>query len=146
MFNYFFINVCIKFNLVIFVTKVYDAKTRARAARERTRAASFTPQSETATLLATESSAIRKPFVERLGKALTAVVIFLLHNSLGYGLMLVVMLYNGYMFIAIVLGMGLGYFIFGHISMKINMENVQARRTAVICSPKCRDTGIDYNY
>lgn len=121
--------------------KVYDAKTRARAARERTRAASSTPQSETATLLATETSPIRKPFIEQFWKATAAVAIFLLHNSLGYGLMLVVMLYNGYMFIAIVFGMGLGYFIFGHISMKINMENVQARRTAVICSPKCKDSG-----
>lgn len=126
--------------------KVYDAKTRARAARERTRAALCTPQSETATLLSTESTIIKKPFVEKLGKALIAVVIFLLHNSLGYGLMLVVMLYNGYMFIAIVFGMGLGYFIFGHISMKINMENVQARRNAVICSPKFNDSRIDQIY
>lgn len=33
--------------------------------------------------------------------------------------------------------MGLGYFLFGHISMRVNMENMQARTTKVICSPTC---------
>lgn len=54
--------------------------------------------------------------------------------------MLAVMLYNGWLFLTVVLSMGLGYFLFGHISMKINMENVQARTTNVICSPACPST------
>lgn len=51
--------------------------------------------------------------------------------------MLAVMAYNGWLFVAVVLCMGLGYFLFGHISMKINMENVQARTTRIVCSPSC---------
>lgn len=62
---------------------------------------------------------------------------FLLHNTLGYALMLSVMLFNGYVFVAVVLGMGLGYFLFGHVSMRVNMENMQARTTKVICAPVC---------
>lgn len=65
--------------------------------------------------------------------------VFLLHNTLGYALMLSVMIYNGYLFVMVVLGMGLGYFMFGHISMRVNMENMQARTTKVICTPACPD-------
>lgn len=74
-----------------------------------------------------------------------------MHNILGYALMLSVMVYSGWLFVAVVLGMGLGYFVFGHISMKINMENVQARTTKVICAPACvaeasvSGTGININ-
>jgi solute carrier family 31 (copper transporter), member 1 len=66
---------------------------------------------------------------------------FLFHNVLGYALMLLVMLYNGYVFIAVVFGMTLGYFLFGHIAMKVNMENIQAVQTKAMCSPQCPDAG-----
>lgn len=51
------------------------------------------------------------------------------------------MVYSGWLFVAVIFGMGLGYFVFGHISMKINMENVQARTTKVICAPGCSTDG-----
>jgi copper transporter 1 len=52
--------------------------------------------------------------------------------------MLTVMLYNGYLFIAVVSGFTIGYFLFGHISMKINMENLQAIHTKILCGTTCR--------
>lgn len=121
------------------VIQVYSAKVRARAARERLRSASCAP-SETATLITSNSSTFgRQKFPQQLAKLSGEAAVFLLHNTLGYALMLSVMIYNGYLFITVVLSMGLGYFLFGHISMKVNMENMQARTTNVICAPICTE-------
>lgn len=115
---------------------------RARAARERLRSASCAP-SETATLITSNSSTFgRQKFPQQLAKLSGEAAVFLLHNTLGYALMLSVMIYNGYLFITVVLSMGLGYFLFGHISMKVNMENMQARTTNVICAPICPEGEI----
>lgn len=116
--------------------QVHSASVRARAAREQIRAVSCAP-SETANLLLTEQNGPRQPFTKLLVKFFNDAIVFLMHNALGYALMLSVMVYSGWLFAAVVLGMGLGYFVFGHISMKINMENVQARTTKVICAPAC---------
>lgn len=69
------------------------------------------------------------------------IAIFAFHNVLNYGLMLAVMVYNGYIFIAVAMGAFIGYFLFGHLSMKINMENLQAIQTKMICSTRCADSG-----
>lgn len=116
--------------------QVHSAKVRARAARERLRSSSYAP-SETANLLAVNEDHRNgsKKMFQMAGEAF----VFLLHNTLGYALMLSVMIYNGYLFVMVVLGMGLGYFMFGHISMRVNMENMQARTTKVICTPACPD-------
>ncbi|XP_055598267.1 uncharacterized protein LOC129747898 isoform X2 [Uranotaenia lowii] len=122
--------------------KVHGAKVRAKAARERQRSGSC-PPSESATLLSLESTAssgIIRPLGRRLFAFLGEATVFLFHNMLGYALMLMVMFYNGYLFVAVVGGMALGYFLFGHLSMKVNMENVQARRTNVICTARCMQT------
>lgn len=68
-------------------------------------------------------------------------MLHLLDGIIGYIVMLSVMLYNGYMFIAVILGAAIGHFIFGHMSRKINMENVQARTTAQLCISTCPDQG-----
>lgn len=117
--------------------KVHGAKVRARAARERKRSGSC-PPSESATLLSLElpPSGIR-PLSRRICAFLAEATVFLFHNMLGYALMLTVMIYNGYLFVAVVGGMAIGYFLFGHLSMKVNMENVQARQTNVICTARC---------
>lgn len=47
----------------------------------------------------------------------------------------------GYIFVAVALGAFVGYFLFGHLSMKTNMENLQAIRTKIICSTRCADSG-----
>jgi solute carrier family 31 (copper transporter), member 1 len=67
--------------------------------------------------------------------------IFFFHNVLNYGLMLAVMMFNGYIFVAVVMGAFIGYFLFGHLSMKTNMENLQAIQTKIICSTRCADSG-----
>lgn len=121
---------------LVYNKQVHSASVRARAAREQIRAVSCAP-SETANLLLTEQNGPRVPFTKLLVKFLNDVVVFLMHNALGYALMLSVMVYSGWLFAAVVFGMGLGYFVFGHKSMKINMENVQARTTKVICTPAC---------
>jgi len=74
-------------------------------------------------------------------KAIKDLSLFASHNLLTYGLMLVVMMYNGFIFIAVVLGAFVGYFLFGHISMKTNMENLQAIKTKIICSARCTTSG-----
>lgn len=67
--------------------------------------------------------------------------IFVFHNVLNYALMLAVMMFNGYIFVAVALGAFVGYFLFGHLSMKTNMENLQAIQTKIICSTRCADSG-----
>lgn len=117
--------------------KVHGAKVRARAARERKRSGSC-PPSESATLLSLEPSpGLIRPLSRRFCAFFAEATVFLFHNMLGYALMLTVMIYNGYLFVAVVGGMALGYFLFGHMSMKVNMENVQARQTNVICTARC---------
>lgn len=66
---------------------------------------------------------------------------FVFHNVLNYGLMLAVMMFNGYIFVAVAMGAFVGYFLFGHLSMKTNMENLQAIQTKIICSTRCADSG-----
>uniref|UniRef100_A0A182NC99 Copper transport protein n=1 Tax=Anopheles dirus TaxID=7168 RepID=A0A182NC99_9DIPT len=120
--------------------KIHGAKVRARTARERVRSGSC-PPSESATLLSLEGSvngqqtAVTLPW--RIRKLLSEAVTFLFHSMLGYALMLTVMVYNGYLFVAVVGGMGLGYFLFGHLSMRVNMENIQAHQTKMICTTRC---------
>jgi copper transporter 1 len=57
-------------------------------------------------------------------------------QNLGYILMLSVMLYNGWLFVSAVLGGGLGYFIFGQMFMKTNLQNCQIIRDTW-CMQKC---------
>ncbi|XP_035787824.1 copper transporter 5.1-like isoform X2 [Anopheles albimanus] len=126
--------------------KIHGAKVRARTARERVRAASC-PPSESATLLSLEGAGSSHagpsrmagggPLSKKIVLLLSEAIVFLCHSVLGYALMLTVMLYNGYLFVAVVGGMGLGYFLFGHLSMKVNMENFQAHQNKVICTARC---------
>lgn len=120
--------------------KVYSANARARLAREQIAAVSCAP-SESANLLVTEQNASRNTFAKRFYRLINETIVFFFHNSIGYAVMLSVMVYSGWLFLTVVLGMGLGYFLFGHIAMKINMESIQARTTRVVCSPACAEAG-----
>ncbi|KAL3280041.1 hypothetical protein HHI36_017548 [Cryptolaemus montrouzieri] len=62
-------------------------------------------------------------------------------QSLGYILMLIAMLYNGWLFIACIIGGGLGYFVFGQKFMKINMQNCQIIRETY-CMATCGEPDI----
>ncbi|XP_016839684.1 probable low affinity copper uptake protein 2 [Nasonia vitripennis] len=65
------------------------------------------------------------------------------HVTLGYFLMLTVMTFNGYISIALVLGSGIGYYIFGPILLQSNMRKLQRRRRLVVkCNPECADAII----
>lgn len=114
---------------------MYSAYARARIAREQIAAVSCAP-SESANLLVTETNN-RNSFSNRCCRLFNETTVFFFHNSIGYAIMLSVMVYSGWLFLAVVLSMGLGYFFFGHVSMKINMESIQARTVKVICSPGC---------
>lgn len=54
--------------------------------------------------------------------------------------MLVVMVYNGWFLIAVVIGGGVGYFVFGQAFMKINLQNCQIIRDTH-CMLKCGEPG-----
>lgn len=114
---------------------MWSAYTRARNAREQIAAVSCAP-SESANLLVTENNSSNS-FSKRFCRLINETIVFFFHNSIGYALMLSVMVYSGWLFLAVVLSMGVGYFFFGHIAMKVNMESIQARTTKVICSPAC---------
>lgn len=116
--------------------KVHRAKSRAKLAREQRRSVN----SENTTLLSNNETG-GQPLLANILKGVIDVTIFSLHNILSYGLMLAVMMYNGYIFLAVVLGSFVGHFLFGHISMKTNMENLQAIQTKIVCSTRCADSG-----
>jgi len=122
--------------------KVHRTRSRAKAAREKERSLSCSP-SENVTLLATDAPTGRfqKLVLKEVLDGIKEMSIFTFHNVLNYGLMLSVMIYNGYIFIAVALGAFVGYFLFGHLSMKTNMENLQAIQTKIICSTRCADSG-----
>ncbi|KAG5680313.1 hypothetical protein PVAND_009826 [Polypedilum vanderplanki] len=115
--------------------KVHRASSRSKAAREQRRSVN----SENTTLLSANGNN-RQPLLTEIIKGLKDVSIFAFHNILSYGLMLAVMMYNGYFFIAVALGSFVGHLLFGHKSMKINMENLQAIHTKIVCSTRCADS------
>ncbi|CAH0699367.1 unnamed protein product [Spodoptera exigua] len=66
-------------------------------------------------------------------------VVFLVHNVVGYLLMLAVMVYNVHLLLAVVFGMMLGYFLFGTKLTRLQMQCF-SRKRVVICTPECDDT------
>jgi len=121
--------------------KVHKTRSRAKAAREKQRSLSCSP-SENAMLLSTDSnSRFSKQYFIDILYGVKELGIFFFHTLLNYGLMLSVMLFNGYIFVAVVMGAFVGYFLFGHLSMKTNMENLQAIQTKMVCSSRCAESG-----
>lgn len=108
-------------------------------AREQLAAVSCAP-SESANLLITDSKR-KKSFSHRCCRLLSETIVFFFHNSIGYAIMLSVMMYSGWLFVSVILGMGVGYFLFGHITMKVNMENINVQTTATVCPSTCPETG-----
>ncbi|XP_075989845.1 uncharacterized protein LOC142985506 isoform X2 [Anticarsia gemmatalis] len=66
-------------------------------------------------------------------------MVFLVHNVVGYLLMLAVMVYNVHLLLAVVFGMMLGYFLFGTKLTRLQMQCFSTKRV-VICTPECDDT------
>lgn len=65
--------------------------------------------------------------------------IFIVHNVVGYMLMLAVMIYNVHLLLAVVFGTMLGYFLFGTKLTRLQMQCFSTKRV-VICTPECDDT------
>ncbi|KPJ14325.1 hypothetical protein RR48_02296 [Papilio machaon] len=76
----------------------------------------------------------------RVAVTLQQSVVFVLHNTVGYLLMLAVMVYNVHLLLAVVFGMMLGYFLFGTKLTRLQMQCFRTKRV-VICTPECDDTG-----
>ncbi|XP_057669965.1 uncharacterized protein LOC130902125 [Diorhabda carinulata] len=68
----------------------------------------------------------------------TEISLWLLLQNLGYFIMLAVMVYNAWFLVSAVIGGALGYFIFGQMFMKINLQNCQLMRSTY-CSQICGD-------
>ncbi|XP_026323763.1 uncharacterized protein LOC113233032 isoform X2 [Hyposmocoma kahamanoa] len=66
-------------------------------------------------------------------------LMFVVHNVVGYLLMLAVMVYNVHLLLAVVFGMMLGYFLLGPKLTRLQMQCFRSKRT-VICTPECDDT------
>ncbi|KOX79368.1 High affinity copper uptake protein 1 [Melipona quadrifasciata] len=66
------------------------------------------------------------------------------HTSLGYLLMLAVMSYNIYVNIAIILGGGIGYWIFGSKLIELNMKQFFKKQTLINCDKECADNTTSY--
>ncbi|XP_013144596.1 PREDICTED: uncharacterized protein LOC106108065 isoform X1 [Papilio polytes] len=75
----------------------------------------------------------------RVAVTLQQSAVFILHNTVGYLLMLAVMLYNVHLLLAVVFGMMLGYFLFGTKLTRLQMQCFRTKRV-VICTPECDDT------
>ncbi|KAL1506791.1 hypothetical protein ABEB36_006088 [Hypothenemus hampei] len=69
----------------------------------------------------------------------TEVSLWVFLQTLGYFVMLSVMLYDAWILVAAVIGGGLGYFVFGQKFMKINLENCHIIR-ATYCTQICGET------
>ncbi|KAJ8961026.1 hypothetical protein NQ314_006008 [Rhamnusium bicolor] len=101
---------------------------------------------ESASLLAQTITNLRNPLnITLFDRALlfgTEVSLWLLLQNLGYFIMLGVMVYNGWFLVSAVTGGGLGYFIFGQMFMKINIQNCHIMRDAY-CTQICGETDIE---
>lgn len=61
-----------------------------------------------------------------------------LHTTLGYILMMVVMTYNAYFTIALIIGGALGYWIFGPTLIQLNMQRFYRKQALVKCDRDCK--------
>ncbi|XP_015512261.1 protein SLC31A2 isoform X1 [Neodiprion pinetum] len=61
------------------------------------------------------------------------------HTTLGYLLMLAVMSYNGYLSIALILGGGFGYWMFGPSLHQLNMHHFDDQHKNMQCDLECSD-------
>lgn len=149
--------------------KFQQARIRLATIRNRFKTIACQPPNESATLLtaaelsqqrihmaqqttATASTSSNTPAApprvlfqdaprQRLIQLAEEALIFLVQAVLGYFLMLAVMSYNGPIFLAVVGGMAIGYFLFGHFTMGLNMEGQRLHHTTFKCSTNCPNGG-----
>uniref|UniRef100_A0A1L8DEY6 Copper transport protein n=1 Tax=Nyssomyia neivai TaxID=330878 RepID=A0A1L8DEY6_9DIPT len=140
-----FIGVCILLAcLAVFyeVLKVHHIFIRLQGIRrtnqtQTPRAHCVPPSGESDTLLTEPQVVFGSPEARKVIQLCKEALVFLFHTTLGYFLMLAVMMYNGYVFLTVVSALTLAYFFLGHISMRLHMEHTRARHLTITCSTRC---------
>ncbi|CAD6234205.1 GSCOCG00007650001-RA-CDS [Cotesia congregata] len=61
-------------------------------------------------------------------------------TTIGYIVMLVVMTYNIYICIALIIGSAIGYWIFSPILLYFNLKELKQKNKNISCSPGCSDS------
>jgi len=127
--------------VVVLLTLALDALRVARAHldRRRLRPRRCQPGS-TANLVAAAKPARRVP------QLVAATALHVLSVALGYVMMLIVMLYNAYIFIAFILTVGLGYWLLTPYEARLKAAGLPPRRLCgkdnpAMCDPCCSGTG-----
>jgi len=127
--------------VVVLLTLALDALRVARAHldRRRLRPRHCQPGS-TANLVAAAKPARRVP------QLVAATALHVLSVALGYVMMLIVMLYNAYIFIAFILTVGLGYWLLTPLEARLKAASLPPRRLCgkdnpAMCDPCCSGTG-----
>ncbi|XP_028141105.1 probable low affinity copper uptake protein 2 isoform X2 [Diabrotica virgifera virgifera] len=70
--------------------------------------------------------------------------LWLLLQNIGYFIMLAVMVYNAWFLVSAVIGGALGYFVFGQMFMKLNLQNCHIMRSAY-CGQICGEPSDTLN-
>lgn len=96
------------------------------------------PPTETSTLIRDEPTmSEQKPSIfVRINLILWDACIWINIQVLGYMLMLIIMVYNGWLIISLLIGSGIGYFLFGTHFVKIAIQNCQTIRDT-FCYVNC---------
>ncbi|XP_050293881.1 uncharacterized protein LOC126734343 [Anthonomus grandis grandis] len=140
------IGVCVFVGCMSFVfefLRYLQTKSKQRELKIRAKQLKQLCPTESASLLRQTITNPRNPFnitlFDRFLVFGTEVSLWLLLQNLGYIIMLSVMMYDAWLLISAVFGGGLGYFIFGHKFMQINLENCQIIRETY-CTQICGET------
>lgn len=141
-----FVGLCFILATIAFLfegMKLLQAKHKQSELKLRSRQLRTICASEASGLLANNAGTTRPIVTTQMRVCLVAsdAGIWLVLHNLGYFLMLTVMLYNGWMFVSILLGSALGYFIFGQVFMKLNLQNCQIIRDTY-CMKHCGEPDL----
>ncbi|KAB0803898.1 hypothetical protein PPYR_00868 [Photinus pyralis] len=124
--------------------KLLQAKQKQRELIIRARQIrTVCPSSETSTLISHgEGTNSQKPSLFVRTKLLFCdACLWINIHVLGYILMLVIMVYNGWLIISLLIGSGIGYFLFGTQFIKITMQNFQTVRDT-FCYMNCAEADL----
>ncbi|GJQ73888.1 hypothetical protein Trydic_g18822 [Trypoxylus dichotomus] len=118
--------------------KLLQAQHRHRQLSFRAKQIRSICPSESSTLLDETKHGPEVSIANRIGLPCIDAIIWITSYNMGYLMMLTVMLYNGWIFISVIIGSGIGYFIFGQSFMKINLQNCQLIRST-FCMRNCSE-------
>ncbi|KAF5279533.1 hypothetical protein FQR65_LT03355 [Abscondita terminalis] len=102
---------------------------------------SICPTNETSSLLFSRRQSVTETpgNLTRIGFKVWDALLWINMQVLGYTMMLLIMLYNGWLVISLLAGSAIGFCIFGPIFIKINIQNGQIVRDA-FCYFNCKES------